>query len=501
MTNSRASRPGRPGRAPGAGHRHLTEGPITRTLVTYSLPLLGANVLQSLNGSVNQFWVAHLLGVTAITAIGNANLIMFLLLGAVFGVSMAANILVGQSVGAGDLPMVKRVMGTTTTFFVVLSVTLALVGWALSPTVLAIMQTPAAARTEAIVYLRIVFISMPFMYFFAFLQMAHRGAGDSKTPFYFMTLAVALDIVLNPLLIAGIGPFPKLGIAGSAASTLIGQGLSLVLLMVHLYRRHSLIVLRLDELSLLKPDLRILKPLILRGLPMGAQMLLMSMAAIVMIGFVNSYGAVTAAAYVGAQQVWNYIQMPGMAIGASVSSMAAQNVGAGLWDRVSKVALAGLVVSVLVTGTITVAIYLIGPLPLYLFLPLGSPTIPIALHINRIVLWSFVLFNATFCLTGVVRATGAVWAPLIFLFVSMWMMRIPFTALLTSRFGAEAIWWSFPLGTIASSILSALYYRFGGWRRIRMLEPEASGETGDVGLAAPVMDHDAEELTPERAEA
>ena len=479
------------------GGRNLTEGPILQTLVMFSLPVLGGNVLQSLNGTVNQFWVSHTLGESAIAALSNANLIMMLMMGAVFGVSMSANILVAQAVGADNLALVKRVMGTAIVFFIGLSVTVAACGVIFAPHILDLMRTPPEAKIEAIAYLRIVFISMPFMYFFAFLQMAQRGAGDSRTPFYFMALAVVLDAVLNPFLIGGIGPFHGLGIAGSATSTLIGQGVSLLLLMVHLYRRQSVIMLRPGELHLLKPDLHILKPLVLRGLPMGAQMLLMSMAGIVMIGFVNAYGAMTAAAYVGAQQVWNYIQMPGMAIGASVSSMAAQNVGAGHWDRVSKVAMSGLGVSVAVTGSITLLIYLLGPLPLYIFLPEGSPTIPLALHINRVVLWAFVLFNATFCLTGVVRATGAVWPPMLFLFISMWLIRIPFATLLVPHFGQDVIWWSFPLGTITSSLMSIAYYRFGGWRKMRMLDQEVGGEVGDSALSTPVMDpHDADPGMP-----
>src|SRR4029077_19035694 len=106
----------RPGgrRGPPGGKQDLalTHGPITRTLLVFSLPVLGGNVLQSLNGSVNQFWVSHSLGVSAITAIGNSNIIMLLMLGSIFGISMAANILVAQAVGAEDLPMVKKVMGT-----------------------------------------------------------------------------------------------------------------------------------------------------------------------------------------------------------------------------------------------------------------------------------------------------------------------------------------------------------------------------------------------------
>jgi putative MATE family efflux protein len=475
-----ASAHGRPPR------RDLTRGPITSTLLVFSLPVLGGNVLQTLNGTVNQFFVSHTpgLGVTAITALGNANTLMFLLMGAVFGISMAANILIAQAVGAGDMAQAKRVMGTATSFFVAVSIAMALTGWRLTPAILGAMRTPLAAREEAIVYLRIIFVAMPFMYFFMFLQMAQRGAGDSKTPFYFMLLAVALEVALNPCLIRGLGPFPRLGIAGSALATLASQSVSLALLLIHLYRRRSVLMLRPRELGLLRPDLRILRALVFKGMPMGVQMVVMSGAAVVMLGFVNSYGALTAAAFAAASQVWTYVQMPGMAIGASVSSMVAQNVGAGRWDRVSKIALSGVASSTVITGSIAAAIYAIGGLSLYFLLPAGSPAIAVAVHINHMVLWAFVLFNATFALSGVVRATGAVIPPLIILIISMWVIRVPFAALLTPRFGAEAIWWSFPLGTITSSVLTGLYFRFGGWRKARMLEPEGGRRTPEAAGAA-----------------
>ena len=198
-------------------------------------------------------------------------------------------------------------------------------------------------------------------------------------------------------------------------------------------------------------------------------MFIMSAAGITMISFVNSYGAVTAAAYVGAQQVWNYIQMPGMAVGMSISSMAGQNVGAGQWDRVDRIAMVGLGLSLAVTGTAALIIYALGPLPLYIFLPLNSPTIPIALHIDRIALWAFVIFNATFALSGIVRSTGAVWPPLIILVISMFCIRVPFAYLAMPHWGSNAIWWSFPIGTLTSSALTALYFRYGGWRKVRML--------------------------------
>ena len=468
--------------------RNLTEGPIGKTLFMFALPVLGGNALQSLNGTVNAFWVSHSLGVQAVTAISNANIIMMLLLGAVFGISMAANILVAQAFGAGDMPMVKRVIGTAMTFFVVMSVSLGVIGALATPTILKLMHTPPDARTDAIAYLRVVFVAMPFMYYFAFMQMAQRGGGDSRTPFYFMLLAVVLDSGLNPLLIRGIGPFPKLGIAGSATATLIGQAVSLACLMLFLYRRKSHLVLRGAELRLLKPDPAILRALVTKGLPMGVQMFVMSGASLVMIQFVNRYGSMTTAAYGAASQVWTYVQMPAMALSAAVSSMTAQNVGAQRWDRVSRIAGMGVGIGLAVTGTVVVLIYLFSDHVLRLFLPPGSAALPIAHHINALVVWAFMTFSITFTLFGVVRATGAVWPPLFILICSMWLIRIPFANFFIPYFGADAIWYSFPLGTVVSATLAASYYQFGGWRRSRFIEPDTDGSTADTGVATPAMD-------------
>jgi putative MATE family efflux protein len=470
------------------GRRDLTKGPITRTLLIFSLPLLGGNALQSLNGTVNQIWVSHTLGETAITALGNANIVMMLMLGSIFGVGMAGNILIAQAFGGRDMALVKKVMGTATTFFVALSLAVAVLGGLLSPAILDLMRTPMEARADAIIYLRIIFASVPFMYFFMFMQMAQRGAGDSTTPFWFLALAIVIDVTLNPLLIRGIGPFPKLGIAGSATSTLISQSVSLLFLIIHLYRKRSVLALRPSELGLLKPDLEILKSLVTRGFPMGVQMLVMSGTAVVMISFVNRFGALTSAAYSTSAIIWGYLQMPTMAIGASVSSMAAQNVGAGHWDRVTKVARSGVISGLVITGAVALLLYVFNDQVLGILLPRHSPAIPLARHINTTVLWGFILFSVTFSLSGVVRSTGAVWWPLGIMIVSMIGVRIPFAALMTPRFGADAIWWSFPLATITSAILTTLYYRYGGWRRSRMLRDAPGGEAPDGGVTAPAMD-------------
>jgi putative MATE family efflux protein len=350
------------------------------------------------------------------------------------------------------------------------------------------MGTPAEAAADAIAYLRVIFAAMPFMYFFSFVMMAQRGVGDSRTPFYFSLLAVALDITLNPLLIIGVGPFPKLGIAGSAASTLISQTSTLAVMIAYLYRQNSILMIRPKEWRLLIPDFAIIRSLVTKGLPMGFQMIVISLAAVTMLSFVNSYGVHTAAAYGAATQLWTYVQMPAMALGAAVSSMAAQNVGAGRMDRVEQVARTGALYAILFTGLPILVIYLVDPLVLQAFLPATSPSLPIAVHINSIVLWGFVPFGVAFIFSGIVRATGAVWPPLLAMIISLWGVRVPLATILTPHLGADAIWVSFPVGSATTCLLAGGYFLWGGWRKAKMLDVRPSADAPDTGLGQAMMD-------------
>lgn len=294
-----------------------------------------------------------------------------------------------------------------------------------------------------------------------------RGAGDSRTPFKFLLLSVGLDIGLNPLLIFGLGPLPGLGIAGSALATLIANAVSLVALIGFLYRRQHPLCLRGAELAYLRLDRAIVGTLIRKGLPIGLQLVVISANAVALISLVNRYGTDTTAAYGAAWQLWNYLQMPAFAIGAAVSSMAAQNVGASRWDRVNRIASAGVAFHCIVTGALVVALVALNKTALGMFLPTGA-ALDIAGHINVTSAWSFVFFGISMVLFGVVRSTGAVVPPLISLFIALWLIRIPIAIGFAPRFGADAIWWSFPIASFASALLAFAYYRFGGWRHARM---------------------------------
>ncbi len=464
--------------------RDLTEGPIPRTLFVFALPILAGNVLQSLNGSVNAIWVGRFLGEEALVATANANNILFFLLGSVFGVGMAATILVAQAMGSRDLVQARRVIGSSATFFTAISLLVALAGLPMSRHILAWMGTPAAALPLAEAYLKVIFLAVPFLYLFTFIAAVLRGAGDTRTPFVFLLVVVVLDIIVNPLLIFGIGPFPEMGIAGSASATLVANALSLAALLAWLrWRRHPLWIPRAERRAYI-PDPAILRALVAKGVPMGLQMILVSLAMIVMISMVNAYGVDTASAYGATLQLWTYVQMPAMAIGAACTSMAAQNVGAGHWARVDATARVGVVFNFLLTGALIAPLIVFDTAILSLFLPEGSGAVAAARHINHVSIWSFLFFGVVFVVSGVVRSTGAVVPPLLILVVALWGIRVPFASLLQPRFGADAIWFSFPVSALCAMTLSLAYYRWGRWRQARMLPADSDAIAVPAEVAA-----------------
>jgi putative MATE family efflux protein len=457
----------------------LTEGSIPRALLLFSLPILMGNLLQSVNGSVNSIWVGKFLGEAAFAATGNSNVVMFLLFGVLFGFSMASTIMVAQCVGAKNNVEAKRVVGTAAVFFLALSMLMGLAGFALAAHLMRWLGTPPDALPLALAYMRIIFLALPFMGGLFFVMAVLRGAGDSRTPFIYLAMAVALDIGLNPLLIFGWGPVPRLGIAGSALATLIAQGVSFAALVLHLYRIQHFLCIRRGELRLFIVDWSLVRLLVTKGVPMGLQMFVVSSSMIALMSLVNRFGSEETAGFTAALQLWNYVQMPALAIGAAVSSMAAQNVGAGRWDRVNRVAATGVIFNLLSGGVLIGVIYALNRAALGLFLPAHGSALELAVHLNAIVLWSFALFGMSLVLYGVVRATGAVMPPLIMLALALWGIRVPFAYALVDHWQADAIWWSFPVASIASVTMASLYYQFGNWRSAqlgiaRRREPVAS---------------------------
>lgn len=442
----------------------LTQGPILKTLMMFSVPTLMSSALQSMNGTVNSIWVGRLIGEEALAATANANMVMFLMSATAFGFGMAGTVKIGQYYGARNIDGARRALGTALGFCFLIMTAIATLGWVFAPQLLDLLGTPGNAYNLALDYLRMLFVSMPVVMTSIILTMGLRGSGDASTPLIFMGLTVALDIILNPLLIAGIGPFPELGIVGSALGMVIAATVSFAAMLAYMYAKDLPLRLRGRELLYLKPDRQELGFVVGKGIPMGAQMLIMSASSIIVVGLVNREGLMTTAAYGAAMQLFTYIQMPAMAIGGAVSAMAAQFIGAGKWDTLGNVTKAGIWINFLLTGTVTVLLLLFDRPALVLFLGSDSQAVDIARHMQFLVSWNFVIFGVTMILTATMRAAGAVWAPLVILALAVFPVRLGFYFATYDSIGADAIWLGFPVAAMAALLMAWWAYAKLDWR-------------------------------------
>ena len=386
---------------------------------------------------------------------------------------MAATILIGQCIGANNIAETKRVVGTSATFFAAISVAHGdRRPRSCAEPLLIAMSTPADSLPLAVAYMRVIFLALPFLYMYAFVMAVLRGAGDSKTPFYFMLLSVGIDIALNPVFIFGLGPMPRLGIAGSALATFVAQAVSLTALIRHLYRRQACPVpAQATSSRCSRWTGRWSATLVRKGIPMSAQMLVISLSGVLMITLVNRFGVDTTAAFGAALQIWNYIQMPAFAVGmARVRHDGAERRRRASGIGSTRIARVGVLYSVLLTGSIVLADRAARPA--------GSSrcscrparaALGIASHMNRIVTPSFIFFGISVALFGVVRATGAVMAPLIDPDDLVAAGALPARGAVPRPLPGGCGVVELPGVLAPVRILALLYYRYGGWRGAHML--------------------------------
>ena len=309
-----------------------------------------------------------------------------------------------------------------------------------------------------------------------------------------MIVSVAIDLVLNPVLILGLGPVPAFGIAGSAAATAAAGFISLIGVVAFIYAKDMPLRLRGAELRYLWPAADQMRVLLGKGLPMGLQMIVMSLSGLVMIGLVNREGLLVTAAYGAAQQIWPYLQMPAMAMGAAVSAMAAQNIGAARWDRISRITGYGLGYLLAVTSAMVAVILLFHEPLLALFLGNNQAAIEAAWTMQLLASWSFIFFGCTMILFGVMRANGVVVAPLLILIFTLFAVRLGFYYLAYPVLDANALWLSFPAGSLTALLLASAVYLHGGWRKAKLMAPvhaeqcreSVNSETEPAGRIAPV---------------
>ncbi|MGN4611117.1 MATE family efflux transporter [Bacillus cereus group sp. MYBK71-2] len=442
--------------------------PIWKSMSMFLVPLLLSNVLQSVGQLFGMVVVGRWLGVNDLAAISAFFPLFFLLVSFVIGIGSGSSILIGQAFGAKNEDRLKAIVGTTLTFTFIIGVVLAIVGSIFAMDIMRLMGTPENIVEISVHYARILFISMPVLFLYFAYTTFMRGTGDSKTPFYFLIVSTALNMILLPVLIFGWLGAPKLDVYGAAYASVISTVITFIVMLVYLKRKNHPLQLDSTVRKYLRMDGELLKLLLRLGIPASINMILVSLSEIAVIAFVNRYGSDATAAYGVVNQVASYVQMPAVSLGITVSIFAAQSIGANQFDRLQKVVKAGIIMNYVIGGVLISLIYLFSRDILSLFLT-SQTTIEIAHSLVMITLWSYLIFGHAQIISATMRASGTVLWPTVIGVVSIWLVEVPVAYYLSyhTSLGIEGIWIGYPAAFIVSLILQYAYYKLS-WQKKRI---------------------------------
>lgn len=211
--------------------------PIWKSMSMFLVPLLLSNVLQSVGQLFGMVVVGRWLGVNDLATISAFFPLFFLLVSFVIGIGSGSSILIGQAFGAKNEDRLKAIVGTTLTFTFIIGVVLAIVGSIFAMDIMRLMGTPENIIEISVHYARILFISMPILFLYFAYTTFMRGTGDSKTPFYFLIVSTALNMILLPILIFGWLGAPKLDVYGAAYASVISTVITFIVMLVYLKKK------------------------------------------------------------------------------------------------------------------------------------------------------------------------------------------------------------------------------------------------------------------------
>ncbi|OGS27599.1 MAG: hypothetical protein A2297_03560 [Elusimicrobia bacterium RIFOXYB2_FULL_48_7] len=443
--------------------RDFTEGSIFKQLLYFTVPMLLGNLLQALYSVVDAIWVGRLIGHQAFAAVSTTVPMIFMVVSAIIGLSMATNILVGQAFGSKNMPYLSKVLTNSFISTGFLCILISALGIIFSDPLLNLLNTPDDIKPMSHVFWTVTMGGLVFTFMYNWFSGVLRGLGDAKTPLYLLVVSTCLNIIIVPVLILGPGPLPKLGVAGSALGTVISNAVMIVVSYYFVLRKHALLNVRQWDFSI---DWAIIRKIFAIGLPVSMQMIVISLSGVLMVSLVNGFGSLVTAAYGIGMQLDNLAFMPVMAIGMSVSSMVAQNLGAMKYDRVHRIMKLSFVMSFACALFFFILIYGF-PRAIAGIFTKEPAVIMLTVQYVRIVSFSYFLFSGIMILQGVVRGSGDTTTMLVFSVITMIIVRISLAYVFSkyTLLNETGLWLSIPLSAVMGLLLHYWYYKSDRWKK------------------------------------
>lgn len=434
----------------------MTEGSVVKNILFFSVPLILGNLLQQLYNTVDSIIVGNYVGSNALAAIGSSTSLVYLLIAFSQGVSVGAGVVISQRLGQKNKEGVQTSVHTALALAGILGIILTVGGILFSKEILLWMNTPEEVLTDAVTYLRLYSAGMVFNVVYNMAAGILNAAGNSRRSLGYLAIASVTNLILDLVFIVGM----KMGIAGAAIATNIGQIVSSVLAIWFLVRAQTDYKVYLNKIKIHKSTAGLIIKI---GLPTGFQNMVISLSNILVQSSVNSFGANAMAGFGAYMKVDGFNVLPVTSFGMAATTFVGQNYGAGKLERVKRGMWITLGIGIIYTITTGILLLTFSETIMQLFshdpavIAYGQQ----AMHFFCPFYWVLSILHA---LSGTVRGTGKSMPPMIVLLISLCLFRVLWVQFVMPNIASiEGIFMLYPISWAIGSGLMILYTWKGKW--------------------------------------
>lgn len=426
--------------------KNLTTGSVFKNLVRFSLPFLLSYFLQSLYGMADLFIVGQFNSTDSITAVSIGSQVMHMITVMIVGLAMGATVNIGQAIGAKDNKRASKIIGNTVVLFTAVSLAATVLLLLLVKPIVSIMSTPKEAVSGTIQYLTICFIGIPFITAYNIISSIFRGLGDSKSPMYFVAVACVANIALDYLF---IGVF-DLGPTGAALGTTLSQTISVIIALISILKRKTSVTL---DKKCFRPEGAVLKSIVRVGIPIALQDGLIQIAFILITVIANNRGLDDSAAVGIVEKVISFLFLVPSTMLSAVSTLAAQNIGAGYYRRARKTMGYAILICVGFGLAAATAVQFVAE-PIVSVFDKTPAVVRAGGQYLRGYIWDCVFAGIHFCFSGYFCACGKSGISFLHNILSILLVRIPGAYFMSELFSDTLL----PMGLAAAvgSLLSVI---------------------------------------------
>jgi putative MATE family efflux protein len=446
----------------------MTRGSLTRNLFAVAWPITLSFVLQTLYNLADAFWLGRL-GKTALNAPVITMHVLFVGFSLAMGLGTGGTTLVSQYRGAKRFNEMRRAAGQTLLILCTVGTVLAAAGLTFSVPILKALQTPPDAFSETLVYMRWILLGVPLMFAFFVYQGIYIGLGDTVGPLQLNAVSVALNVVLDPILIFGLGPFPRLGVAGAAIATCIARGVASAVGMFRLFRGDRGLKLHLSDI----PPNRDMAGRILRvGVPVALGQMGTSLGFTFLIGIVNRFGSAVTAAFGIGNRIIHMAMAPAMGLAQANATAVGQNLGADEPTRAEQSVRRSLLLTGAFLLPITAFMFLFGASISRFFIH-DPEVIQYGRSLFSIMAPSVFAFGFVIVTLGAFRGSGHTVPVMVLNMARLWLIRIPaaYFLALVAGMGPTGLWLGMFLSNTVTAVAGFLWFSTGSWKS-KVIEPE-----------------------------